>query len=295
MPEVWARAWNVILTFLERATSAEGFSGTQVSWNGHALTVAAALGVSSCKSNPAALVRPTDWFYPIQDPGQILPDGVSSEMPFLYSDGDDALEGYLAYPSDAPTSGGKHSAVIVLPDWDHVNNYELARANMLAELGYVALAADIYGLPVNTSIPDMALRGSNATYWRSNPDLYVQRIRAAVESVKELQYVNSDSIGLIGYCFGGSGVVFDVFSDSSLKVWCAPHMQLYTNSCRSRCSFPPFPPYAALSLSFLSDRLRIRRFPNTAGRCELPWRTGRQTSAEICSFGSVPVIPVWWR
>ena len=102
-----------------------------------------------------------------------------------------------------------------LPLLAHISIFCLALAE---EMVWPPTVADIYGLPVNTSMPDMAMRRSNATFWRSNPDLYVQRLRAAVATVQGLDYVNGDSLGLIGYCFGGSGVVFDVFSDSSLKV-----------------------------------------------------------------------------
>ena len=79
-------------------------------------------------------------------------------------------------------------------------------------------AADIYGLPANTTMEGFPEKRSNATYWRSNPDLYVQRIRAAIDHVKSLPFVNSSAIGITGYCFGGSGVVFDVLSDSDVQV-----------------------------------------------------------------------------
>jgi dienelactone hydrolase len=36
-----------------------------------------------------------------------------------------------------------HPVVVIFPDWDGVNAYEKKRATMLAEMGYVAFAADI--------------------------------------------------------------------------------------------------------------------------------------------------------
>ena len=65
---------------------------------------------------------------------------------------------------------------------------------------------------------DFPSRVSNVTYWRSNPNMYVQRIRAAIDHVKSLDFVNPDAIAIIGYCFGGTGVVFDVMSNSDVKV-----------------------------------------------------------------------------
>merc|ERR1712106_819244 len=61
-----------------------------------------------------------------------------------YSDVDGALlKGYLALPENKLTS--QVPGVIILPDWDGVNRYEKLRATLLADSGYIAFAADIYG------------------------------------------------------------------------------------------------------------------------------------------------------
>src|SRR3989338_11706871 len=59
-----------------------------------------------------------------------------------YKQGDTVLEGYLAMPAKTE---GKLPAVIVIHEWDGLGDYVKRRARMLAELGYVAFAADIYG------------------------------------------------------------------------------------------------------------------------------------------------------
>jgi dienelactone hydrolase len=51
------------------------------------------------------------------------------------------LQGYLAMPSAEWRR--PLPAVVIIPDWDGVNEFEKKRATMLAELGYVAFAADI--------------------------------------------------------------------------------------------------------------------------------------------------------
>lgn len=86
-----------------------------------------------------------------------------------------------------------------------------------------AAAADIYGWPPNATLGGPIEALNNMTYWLDNPTLYVQRIRAAVDAVSQLPYVNSSAIGLTGYCFGGTGVVFDVLSSSKLSVRAALH------------------------------------------------------------------------
>ena len=52
------------------------------------------------------------------------------------------LNGYLASP---PGSDGPNPGVIVIHEWWGLNDYIRSRANRLAELGYSALAIDMYG------------------------------------------------------------------------------------------------------------------------------------------------------
>src|ERR1035437_9907176 len=59
-----------------------------------------------------------------------------------YQAGETALQGYLAY-DDATTA--KRPGVLVFPEWWGLNDYPKQRARQLAERGYVALAADMYG------------------------------------------------------------------------------------------------------------------------------------------------------
>src|SRR6202046_5338769 len=54
------------------------------------------------------------------------------------------LEGYLAY-DDSITAKGKVPGIVVFPEWWGLNDYIKGRADQLANLGYVAFAADMYG------------------------------------------------------------------------------------------------------------------------------------------------------
>jgi len=74
------------------------------------------------------------------------------------------------------------------------------------DLGYVGFAADIYG-PNDHVVEDIARRRELATLYRSNVTLFVQRIKAAVNTVKSLDGVDVDNVAVIGYCFGGTGVL----------------------------------------------------------------------------------------
>jgi len=60
-----------------------------------------------------------------------------------YKHGDTTLLGYLAW--DDAGAPGKRPGVVVVHEWMGHNDYARRRANMLAELGYVAFALDMYG------------------------------------------------------------------------------------------------------------------------------------------------------
>src|SRR5207248_7999544 len=58
-----------------------------------------------------------------------------------YMDGSTKLKGFLV--SD-PSQPGKRPAILVFPEWWGLNDYAKSRATQLAQLGYVALAVDMY-------------------------------------------------------------------------------------------------------------------------------------------------------
>jgi hypothetical protein len=70
-----------------------------------------------------------------------------------YKDGDTVLKGFLAY-DDANTQ--PRPGVLVVPEWWGLTDYARHRAQMLAELGYTAFAADMYGDGKNTDDPKQA-------------------------------------------------------------------------------------------------------------------------------------------
>mmetsp|Transcript_7155 Transcript_7155/g.18496 ORF Transcript_7155/g.18496 Transcript_7155/m.18496 type:complete len:145 (+) Transcript_7155:291-725(+) len=127
------------------------------------------------------------------DPGAELPSSITVESPFNYTDGNTELEGYLAYP--VGVAGRTLPIVVVLPDWDGLNEYEFKRVCMLAEMGYVAVGADVYGLPIGTAVEDRGERIARLTGYRGDAPKYVQRIRAAVDAAKALPYVDGTAWG----------------------------------------------------------------------------------------------------
>lgn len=121
-----------------------------------------------------------------------------------YQEGDTAMVGYLAY-DDKYT--GKRPGVLVVHEWWGHNEYVRKRARMLAEMGYVAFALDMYGNGKTADHPKDA--GKFAGQLRDNLPLAKARFNAALKQLKASPHTDNSKIAAIGYCFGG-GVVLEM-------------------------------------------------------------------------------------
>ncbi len=119
-----------------------------------------------------------------------------------YQDGDIVLEGYVAWDS-ASTSASP--GVLVVHQWMGLTDYEKGRCRQLAELGYVAFAADIYGKGIRPATMQDA--GKQAGIYKSDRKLYRRRLNLALDQLKARPEVAKGKVGAIGYCFGGTGVL----------------------------------------------------------------------------------------
>ena len=111
------------------------------------------------------------------------------------------LKGYLVYDDSIK---GKRPGILVVHEWWGHNEYARHRAEMLAELGYTALAVDMYGDGKQASHPGDA--GKFSSQVMKTAGLAKQRFDAARAVLEAQETVDKARIGAIGYCFGG-GVV----------------------------------------------------------------------------------------
>lgn len=114
-----------------------------------------------------------------------------------------ALKGYIAYDDSIK---GKRPGVLVVHEWWGLNEYARKRADMLARLGYTALAVDMYGDGKNTKHAEDA--NKFMTEAMSNMEVAQKRFMAAMDYLKAQPTVNPDEIAGIGYCFGGGVVLY---------------------------------------------------------------------------------------
>jgi len=119
-----------------------------------------------------------------------------------YKQGDTTLEGYVAYDDSVK---GPRPAVLVVHDWLGCDSYAKMRADMLAKLGYVAFAADIYGKGVRPKAPDEAM--AQVKKYKGDRTLLRARVNAALSMLKKREECDPKRVAAIGYCFGGTTVL----------------------------------------------------------------------------------------
>lgn len=116
-----------------------------------------------------------------------------------YLDGTVELQGTLVYDDSA---AGRRPGVLIFPEWKGPTSYEQGRAEELAQLGYVAFVADVYGKGVRPTTPDECL--AQATIYRSDRKLMRKRAQTAFDTLKNQERVDPARIAAIGFCFGGT-------------------------------------------------------------------------------------------
>lgn len=112
------------------------------------------------------------------------------------------MNNYVAYN---PNSTGKHPIVLIVPEWWGLNDYVRSRAQQLAQLGYFAMAVDMYGNGRMATNPQEAM--ALATPFYQNPQLAKARLDAALAKARTYAQADTAQTAAIGYCFGGSMVL----------------------------------------------------------------------------------------
>ena len=128
-------------------------------------------------------------------------------------------EGYFTTPGDgAPL-------VLLIHDWDGLTDYEVKRAEMLAEMGYAVFAADLFGAGVRPT--------KNEDKRQHTGELYKDRekmralMNAALNKAGEMG-ANTGNAVAMGYCFGGAAVLELARSGADRKGFATFHGGLKT-------------------------------------------------------------------
>ena len=113
----------------------------------------------------------------------------------LYSVNDEAFQGYFVSGGDTPKG-----SVLIIHDWDGLDDYERERADMLADEGYDAFAVDLYGEGNRPQEVDDKRAATNR--------LYEDRERMRTLTLGGLAQAREQGAAeqtvIMGYCFGGA-------------------------------------------------------------------------------------------
>ena len=115
--------------------------------------------------------------------------------------------------------------VLLIHDWDGLTDYEVKRANMLADLGYAVFALDLFGAGVRpTEMKDKR---------QHTGELYKDRkkMRALMQGALDTagsKGADIDNAVVFGYCFGGAAVLELARSGADLKGFATFHGGLKT-------------------------------------------------------------------
>jgi len=143
----------------------------------------------------------------------VIPAGAAVQSKAVkYSDGDTELTGYLFW-DDAKS--GVRPGMLVIHEWWGLDAYPKKRAHMLAELGYVAFAADMYGTGKVTEKPEQAKEWMQEV--TADVEGWRERAALGLEQLVASGMVDEQKTAAIGYCFGGASVLQMSYANLPVK------------------------------------------------------------------------------
>lgn len=127
----------------------------------------------------------------------------TTERPVSYTCGDVRFEAIAAFDG---ASSDRRPVVVVCHAWGGRDGFVEEKARRLAELGYLGVAADVYGFDeggerCTGTTPEEC--GALMTPLVEDRGELRDRLLAAVEAARSLPEADPEKIVAIGYCFGG--------------------------------------------------------------------------------------------
>lgn len=144
-------------------------------------------------------------------PSTYLNSSIKTEEVLYTSNGRQA-RGYVAYDENRK---GKLPVVIIVHEWWGLNDYAKSRARQIAELGYFAFDADLFGNGQLANNPDEARELTKPYY--TNPENTLLPIEDAIAKAATFPQADISKVAAMGYCFGGFVVVNAAKQGAALK------------------------------------------------------------------------------
>ncbi|MGZ3787772.1 MAG: dienelactone hydrolase family protein [Bacteriovorax sp.] len=119
-----------------------------------------------------------------------------------YKSGEKTFEGVIAMDSSIT---GKKPGVVVFHNWLGITAETESKITELAKLGYVAMAADIYGKGIRPR--DSKEAGELAGMYKNDRHLLRERANLALSELEKNKHVDPKKLFATGYCFGGTAAL----------------------------------------------------------------------------------------
>ena len=175
------------------------------------LLVCTLILAASCKQNTTTETKTTESI------SEALPVKVKG-VEVTYATDSTNLKGYIAFDENHKE---KRPGILIVHEWWGHNNYVRERADMLANLGYTAIAVDMYGDGKQADHPSDAGKFSGMVM--ANLPEATARFNAAIDVLKKHESVDGEKLAAIGYCFGGSVALTMANSGADLDAVAAFH------------------------------------------------------------------------
>jgi len=139
--------------------------------------------------------------------------------PVTYQVNGQSYEGYYISPSEqAPF-------LLLIHDWDGLTDYEVKRAQMLADLGYAVFALDLFGAGVRPTKMEDRRQHTGELY--KNREKMRALMKGALDAARD-RGAHIENAVAFGYCFGGAAVLELARSGADLKGFATFHGGLQT-------------------------------------------------------------------
>lgn len=184
------------------------------------------------------------------------------------------LRGYLV---DGENGGGQRPGVLVFHEGLGLGDFAVARARKLAELGYVALAADMFG--DRRQARNLQEVATLVGGMRNQPEMLRGRGRAALATLAALPQVDANRIAAIGFCFGGTVVLELARGGADLKAVVSFHGVLTT-------SLPAGPGQVKSSVLVLTGADDPLAPPDQVAAFEEEMRAAKVRDWQVISYGN---------
>jgi dienelactone hydrolase len=147
------------------------------------------------------------------------------EEPISYSDGETTMTGFVVY-DDAIK--GTRAGIVMVPEWWGITKHIHNQAQKLAQQGYTAFIADMFGDGKTADNPTDA--GALSGSVMKNPAVMEARFNAARDQLAKQTSVDPQRIAAVGYCFGGAVVLNMARTGADLAAVAGFHASLGLNT-----------------------------------------------------------------